>query len=174
MICYPFMIVQQHPLVIWKILVHLLIQIFWVLTHLVMQYQLCVLANITTHPYLIRKGFKDWEVVKMIPVSTISKILIFTWHLKFCHCNKYCQLFSLKFQSTLFTLKKMSAKYLHLNNHSLSIFLSNKNSDPREKQPVRNSNNHTSSFPGGKHWISACHRSTACVLSFCQTLGCEV
>lgn len=76
------------PLVIWKALVHWVLQTFWILAQFVLKYQKFVFINNITN--LIRKVFKYWEAVKLMLKNP-----------NFLLSSKYCQSSSLKCQAHL-------------------------------------------------------------------------
>ena len=87
-------------------------------------------VNITTE--FIRKDFKHWETLKLTVVDTSFPNSNF--HLKAqmltLATNTVTVFFPWNDRPTLFIFKKMSTKYKSLNNHSLSVIFSNKNSVP--------------------------------------------
>ena len=109
---------------------------------------------------------KYWEAIKLLVANTSFPIFFFFFSLyssNFILGNKYCQLFFLKWQFTSFILKKMSAKYPYLNNHSFRLLAILSDGVPWQKCPVEltTQNNWTSAFPQDNHHNSVCSSSTS-------------
>ena len=141
-------IFKHHALIIWRILVHWMIQIFQILTY----YTISKITSVTIITNLIRKTFKYVEAIKFMVVNTnLLNFYFLVESSNFIIGNKYLQLFSLKWQSHFIHLRKRSPKmqvWVIIVVH-LSVVVSSK-SVSWEKKPANsapNSNNCLSAFP---------------------------
>ena len=75
-----------------------------------------------------QESFKFSEAVRVIVADTHFPKIWFLDILHFDTRNKFCQLFSLKWQLTFIIFKKISTRFLNMNSHSsLGILLSKNN-----------------------------------------------
>lgn len=111
---YPLINLQHHALVIWKVLVHWIVQIFQMLTHSILPNQ--KITNSSTN--LFRRVFKIRKLQNSTAVNMFSKILIYIWKLKFYWQQIWPICFPLNDRLICFIFEKISAKD---SNHCLSV-----------------------------------------------------
>lgn len=128
-------------------------------------YSIKKITFVNIFPYLIRKICKIWScqaygdryrVFQYLNFPLKAQILSLAANIITC--------FPRSDRLTLFIFEKMSAKYPHLNNHTLLIIHSNKRGVSWKKQLVQHSNNHPSAFPWDSRQTSVCSRRAFCLL----------